>query len=385
MFKNKKLKIIYLINHAAFFASHRIDLFEYTLKKLNAEAYLIIGQPGSIKMEKEATKTLNKKKIKFYRTSFVNSNGSILKDIFGFFEICKLVYNIKPDIIHSASPKANFLAGLVSIFLNPKLLITSISGMGYLYTSRKLSFAEFISKLIFQIYLYILTKKKNVFFILQNKYDYNLFKKKFGKKKTILIQSSGINLKKFKLRIRKKEKIVVMPSRILYDKGVVEFVKAASTLKKIYKDWRFKLIGTKDYNNPSMVPREIMQKWVKDKVIEIDEYTSDVNKLYEEASIVCLPSHREGFSKVILEAGAASLPIIASDIPGCKEGIINKKTGFLFKLKNHKDLILKFKQLIDDKKLRDKIGKNAYKHVTSNYDVDMINKKIIKLYKKVYE
>ena len=192
-------------------------------------------------------------------------------------------------------------------------------------------------------------------------------------------------MKKFKLRIRKKEKIVVMPSRILYDKGVVEFVKAASTLKKIYKDWRFKLIGTKDYNNPSMVPREIMQKWVKDKVIEIDEYTSDVNKLYEKASIVCLPSHREGFSKVILEAGAASLPIIASDIPGCKEGIINKKTGFLFKLKNHKDLILKFKQLIDDKKLRDKIGKNAYKHVTSNYDVDMINKKIIKLYKKVYE
>ena len=95
----------------------------------------------------------------------------------------------------------------MSIFLNPKLLITSISGMGYLYTSRNLIFAEFISKLIFQIYLYILTKKKNVFFILQNKYDYNLFKKKFGKKKTILIQSSGINLKKFKLRIRKKEKL----------------------------------------------------------------------------------------------------------------------------------------------------------------------------------
>ena len=94
----------------------------------------------------------------------MNSNGSILKDIFGFFEICKLVYNIKPDIIHSASPKANFLAGLVSIFLNPKLLITSISGMGYLYTSRKLSFAEFISKLIFQIYLYILTKKKKMYF-----------------------------------------------------------------------------------------------------------------------------------------------------------------------------------------------------------------------------
>ena len=83
MFKNKKLKIIYLINHAAFFASHRIDLFEYTLKKLNAEAYLIIGQPGSIKMEKEATKTLNKK-IKFYRTSFVNSKWFYIKGYFWF-------------------------------------------------------------------------------------------------------------------------------------------------------------------------------------------------------------------------------------------------------------------------------------------------------------
>ena len=384
MFKNKKIKIIYLINHASFFVSHRIDLLNYAKKNLNAEVHLIIGQPGSIKMEKIAVKILKKKKIKFFRTSFVNSNNRLFNDIFGFFEILKLCIKLKPDIIHSASPKANFLAGLVSIFFNPKLLVSSISGMGYLYTSNKLNLIEKISKLIFQTYLYLFTKKKNVFFILQNKYDYKLFRKKFGKKKCILIQSSGINLKESKIK-SKKEKIVIMPSRILFDKGVLEFIKAARILKNHYKNWRFKLIGAQDYNNPSAVPKKMLNKWKNKKIIELDEYIPNFKNIYEKASIVCLPSHREGFSKVILEAGAASLPIIATNIPGCKEGIIDKKTGILFKLKNHKDVVIKIKQLIDNKKLREQIGKNAYRHVTSNYDVNMINKQIINLYKKIYE
>ena len=384
MFKNKKIKIIYLINHASFFVSHRIDLLNYAKKNFNAEINLIIGQPGSIKMEKKAIEILKKRKIKFFRTSFVNSNNNLFSDIFGFFEILKLCFIFKPDIIHSASPKANFLAGLVSVFFNPKLIVSSISGMGYLYTSNKLNFIEKVSKLIFQTYLYFFTKKKNAFFILQNKYDYKLFRKKFGKKKSILIQSSGINLKEFKIK-NKNEKIVIMPSRILFDKGVLEFVKAAKILKNHYKNWRFKLIGAQDYNNPSAVPKKMLEEWKRKKIIEIDDYISNFNNIYEKASIVCLPSHREGFSKVILEAGAASLPIVASNIPGCKEGIIDKKTGILFKLKNHNDLVLKIKQLIDNKKLREYIGKNAYRHVTSNYDVDMINKKIINLYKKIYE
>ena len=176
-----------------------------------------------------------------------------------------------------------------------------------------------------------------------------------------------------------------MPSRILFDKGVLEFVKAAKILKNHYKNWRFKLIGAQDYNNPSAVPKKMLEEWKRKKIIEIEDYISNFKNIYEKASIVCLPSHREGFSKVILEAGAASLPIVASNIPGCKEGIIDKKTGILFKLKNHNDLVLKIKQLIDNKNLREYIGKNAYRHVTSNYDVDMINKKIINLYKKIYE
>ena len=81
MFKNKKIKIIYLINHASFFVSHRIDLLNYAKKNLNAEVHLIIGQPGSIKMEKIAVKILKKKKIKFFRTSFVNSNNRLFNDI----------------------------------------------------------------------------------------------------------------------------------------------------------------------------------------------------------------------------------------------------------------------------------------------------------------
>ncbi len=176
-----------------------------------------------------------------------------------------------------------------------------------------------------------------------------------------------------------------MPSRILYDKGVSEYFRAAKILKKKYKNWTFKLIGAEDYNNPTSVPVSELNNWQRKGYIKWESYKNNIRQIYQNASIVCLPSHREGFSKVILEAGAASLPIVASKIPGCQEGILDGKTGYLFKVKDHKDLSLKLEILIKNKQLRYKFGKNAHNFVKKNFEVSKINKDIIDLYIKCYE
>ena len=176
-----------------------------------------------------------------------------------------------------------------------------------------------------------------------------------------------------------------MPSRILYDKGVVDYLKAAIIIKKKYKNWIFKLIGAEDYNNPSAIPKRKLNEWKNKGLLDWESYTSKMEYIYQSASIVCLPSHREGFSKVILEAGASSLPIVASNIPGCKQGIIDSKTGLLFKVKDHLDLAKKLEKLIKNKKLRNKLGKNANEFVKKNYDINKVNKEIIDLYKRSYE
>lgn len=96
-----------------------------------------------------------------------------------------------------------------------------------------------------------------------------------------------------------------------------------------------------------------------------------------------MPSHREGFSKVILEAGASSLPVVASNIPGCKEGIVDYETGLLFKVKNHHDLTKKLEILIKNSNLRNTMGKNGIKFIKQNYDINIVNKKIISVYQKI--
>lgn len=376
------MKIVYLINHAAFFASHRIDLYLEAKKKLNAKCDLIIGQGGSKRMEKSALEILKKKKIKYHLTSMSSSRNSFFNDILGFYQIFKLCKKFKPDIIHSASPKFNLIGSIISYFLSVRLYICSISGMGYLYTNKKLSFFEKILKKINLLFFFFLKINKNKIIITQNKFDHKYFVKLFSKKNCKLIPSSGINLKDYKFKTLKKNK-VVLPARLLIDKGIEEFIHAANYLKKKFPSWSFELVGAGDYNNPSKINLENYNFFLKNKVIKFKNYVNNPKKIYKEASIVCLPSHREGFSKVILETGLLKLPIVASDIPGCKQGIKNYKTGILFKCKNINDLSKKLEFLIQNKRKRNEIGKNAYTFISKNFSSQIINSKIINIYKKI--
>jgi glycosyltransferase involved in cell wall biosynthesis len=254
--------------------------------------------------------------------------------------------------------------------------------MGYLFTNKNLTLSDRFYKCIFLALLFLLKRKKNIYFILQNKFDLKIFNKKIGYKKTVYIPSSGVDFAEFKFK-KNKKKIVVMPSRVLYDKGVEEFVYAAKKLKKKYKDWHFQIIGADDYNNPSSVPKSKLNDWIKKGYIVWKEYKNNPKFIYQNASIVCMPSHREGFSKVILEAGASSLPVVASNIPGCKEGIVEYETGLLFKVKNHHDLTKKLEILIKNSNLRNTMGKNGIKFIKQNYDINIVNKKIISVYQKI--
>ena len=140
-------------------------------------------------------------------------------------------------------------------------------------------------------------------------------------------------------------------------------------------------MGPKDYENPSKISNFLLEKWIKEKNIKWFDYSPHMKKFYRKASIVCMPSHREGFSKVLLEAGASARPIVTSDVAGCKEAIIPNKTGLVFKSKNTYDLVKKLLILINDKNKRIKYGIEGRKLVRKKFDIKIINKKIIGVYK----
>ena len=124
------------------------------------------------------------------------------------------------------------------------------------------------------------------------------------------------------------------------------------------------------------------EKWIKEKNIKWFDYSPHIEKFYKDASIVCMPSHRRIF-KVLLEAGASARPIVTSDAAGCKEAIIPNKTGLVFKSRNTNDLVKKLLILINDKNKRIKYGVEGRKLVKKKFDIKIINKRIINIYKNL--
>ena len=377
----KRKKIFYIINHTSFFVSHRLDLAKYA-RNSSYDIFLIVGRESSKKMHSYSKKILKKNKIQYFRANFSSSSINLFKELVGFFQVYNYCKNFKPDVIHTASPKANLIGGLVGKLLNVPSMVISISGQGYLYTKK-----NFINLILSNVYDYIfkyIFSHKNKKIILQNSEDYKKFVKIDNKKDCILIPGSGVNTKKFyNINSKHSKKNILYVGRILKDKGILEYIEASKIIKKKFPKWNFYVVGPKDYENPSKISNFLLKKWINEKNIKWFDYSPNMKKFYKNASIVCMPSHREGFSKVLLEAGASARPIVTSDVAGCKEAIIPNKTGLVFKSKNTKDLVKKLIILINDKNKRIKYGVEGRKLVKSKFDIKIINKRIINIYKNL--
>lgn len=381
MIKNKK--IIFFINHVAFFVSHRLPL---ALEAINRgyDVELITGQPGSISMEEEALVILKKNKITFNRISFESSGVNIIKEFKSLIQLYRLLKIKDPDIIHMASPKAVFYGGFICHFLKARALIFSFSGFGFAFTeSRDLSFFRNFMKFISRFFLKLIFFHKKIFVIVQNKDDLNFFLDKniLKKSQISLIKGSGVNFENYNdISFKKKEKKIIFPARVLLDKGIKEFVQAANILKPVFPDWQFIVAGAFDYKNPSSISSEQIQKIVSKNSVVFLGHLSHIEDLFKTSSIVCLPSYREGMPKALLEAQAAGCAVVTTDVIGCRESILDKQTGFLVKPYDILDLVSALEKLILNKDLRENFGKEGINFSKKNFDIKVVLDKVMNLY-----
>ncbi len=176
------------------------------------------------------------------------------------------------------------------------------------------------------------------------------------------------------------KKSIVLPARLLVEKGINEFVEAAKILKKKYTDWNFFLAGVADYNNPSSIKIKKLKEWQNMGIIKWLGYISDTKKLYSECSIVCLPSYREGFPKCLIEAASFGIPIVTTNVPGCRDAIIPNETGLLVEPKDAKSLVDGLDKLIRDKNLRIIFGNNGYNLAKEKFDIKNVIDKTFEIY-----
>ena len=179
------------------------------------------------------------------------------------------------------------------------------------------------------------------------------------------------------------DKIIVLPARMLWDKGVGEFVIAARQLRQRGIIARFVLVGDPDEGNPASVPREQLMLWQKEGVIEWWGRREDMPTVYAQSHIVCLPSYREGLPKSLLEAAACARPIVTTNVPGCRDVVREGENGMLVEARDATALANALASLLADQALRIKLGQHGRERVMKEFSQERIVAQTLALYREV--
>jgi glycosyltransferase involved in cell wall biosynthesis len=174
--------------------------------------------------------------------------------------------------------------------------------------------------------------------------------------------------------------VIVLPARLLWDKGVGEFIDAARQLKKQGVTARFVLAGLPDPANPSAVTYEQIAAWVTEGVVEHLGWVKDMPKLLAASHIVCLPSYREGMPKSLIEAAAAGKPIVTTDSPGCREIVRAEENGILVPPRDSVSLAKALARLIHDPALRQRMGACGRSRAENEFSLELIVSQTLALY-----
>jgi len=377
------MKIYFIVNHCAFFVSHRLAL-AVEAKRKGWDVKLIIGQAGSEEMEMPAVEKLNRAGIKYQRLSFTTVGMNPFRELLGLLQLILILRKEKPNIVHTVSPKGMLYGGVAARLARIKGLIVAISGMGYLYSSKGGLVKRSIVKVVDMLTSFVL-RHSNKMLIVQNQDDLNYFvdKRSIENKRVCLIPGSGVELNKFPKSNIAESNIVLFPARLLKDKGIYEFVEAARIIRAKGCDWKFVLAGAANYGNPTSVNKELAESWVEEGIVEWLGYVGDMIPIYAKSAIVCLPSYREGMPKVLLEAAAAGKAVVTTDVIGCREAIIDGKTGILVPDKSVTPLVEALELLINDKDKRELYGNEGRKLAEKKFSIESVISSTFGVYEKL--
>jgi glycosyltransferase involved in cell wall biosynthesis len=244
---------------------------------------------------------------------------------------------IKPDVVLHYTIKPNLYGSVVARMLGIPC-INNVSGLGTAFLQDNL-----VAKIARKLYRFAFRTPEKVFF--QNSDDRRIFVK-FGLVKpevTEVIPGSGVDTARFSPNghYKQEEFVFLMISRVLYDKGVVEYAEAIRQLKNKGIHAKFQLLGATDPGHRSGIPISELKSWQNEGLIDYIGTADDVLPVIRKADCVVLPSYREGTPRTLLEAASVGKPLIATDVPGCNNVVVHGKNGYLCKAKDSQDLASK--------------------------------------------
>ncbi|MFN3405567.1 MAG: glycosyltransferase family 4 protein [Cytophagaceae bacterium] len=315
---------------------------------------------------------------KFVPVKMDNKGSNPFQDFLLLFRLIRIYKQIKPDVVLHYTIKPN-IYGSIAARIAGISSINNVSGLGTVFLHNNLT-----SKIAKMLYKFAFRYPHKIFF--QNKDDKDLFVhlRLIKEAKAEVIPGSGIDLVKFSFQkySRGVPFIYLLPARVLYDKGVVEYVDAARQLKSVINA-KFLIAGALDKTKLG-VPEVLIREWEKDGVINYIGFSHNLREEYKKADCIVLPSYREGTSKTLLEAAACGKAIITTDVPGCREVVQDRVNGFLCKVKDANDLKDKMLKMynLSEREISN-MGENGRLKIEREFDENIVFQSYLNALKEI--
>lgn len=371
-------KILFVVTEDWYFYSHRLPL-AIAAAEAGHDVSVATRLAGSRKsISDTGIRTIP---LRFMKRSSLN----VFRELASFVELFLLLRRERPDLIHLVALKPVIYGSLAASLAGISARVNALAGLGFVFSSKK-NLARFLKPILMRVFRFIFNDTHSKL-ILQNQDDFSLMTELVGVNydRVCLIRGAGVNLDQYSpTKLSPGVPIIMLASRMLWDKGVGEFVNAAKALQGQGISARFVLIGDSDSENPTSISGRQLKKWNDSGVIEWWGYRSNMAKLLSQARVVCLPTYYgEGVPKILIEAMACGRPIVTTDMPGCRDLVKSGRNGMLVKPKDSVELAASLMTLILNKSVCQKMGIEGRKIVEKEFSLEHVIEETMAVYKEL--
>ena len=367
------MKLLFLTTEDSTFWSHRLTLAR-TAKKEGADV-VIMTRSG------EHRSRLEGEGFRVICWSISRKSLNPLREIRSFFQVLRSYQEERPDLVHHIALKPIVYGSLAARMCGCVPSINSVTGLGPVFARSNLLFKilrSLLSKVLRGCF-----KAANGRVIVQNENDRELLLKEevAAADKTIVIPGFGVNTEQFRPCPEPEgEFLVMLPARMLWEKGVREFVEAARKLREWGSTVRMVLVGAPDPNNPGCISERQLREWTETSGVEWWGQQTDMPAVLCRSHLVCLPSYREGLPKVLLEAGACGRAIVTTNAPGCSSVVKHGENGLLVPIGDSHALADAIQTLLKDSTRRQQMGVAGCKRTAMEFSEARITRQTLDVY-----
>ncbi|HEY0141481.1 MAG TPA: glycosyltransferase family 4 protein [Thermoanaerobaculia bacterium] len=368
--------ILFVVNEARWFVTHRLPIG----RAAAAAGYdvHVATPPGPF------TQKVIEAGFTWHEVPLVRGSINPLSELRLLLSFVRLYRRVRPDLVHHVSAKPLLYGTIAARLTRVPAIVNAVTGLGHLFLANDLRHAV-IRRIVGTLYRFVLRHKK-LRIIFQNCDDRDLFTgKRWVRERDAVLIASGVDTETFAPRTTRNDgpPVVILPARLLYTKGVAEFVTAAERLKREGVKARFVLVGGNDPQNPASIAEEKLEEWRSSGVVELWGERHDMPNVYREADLVCLPSYREGMPKVLIEAASCGLAIVTTNAPGCRDVVREGENGLLVTVADADSTTAALRTLVTDHRLREEMGGRGRERVLREFSATRVASDTLAVYEEL--